>query len=152
MEPVAPPQERGERRSRGAPDEWRGVEEVAAVANQVPVAGETAQALHRGKIDEPVLQDFVGRIRAIDHPPCRVMTSDWCAAQPLQNPDLNLLRMESEQTIESRGKAFQRFARQSDNQIGVNVNAGAGTKETQVVGEPVIVLPAADQPAHLRIE
>ena len=43
-------------------EEGAGVDEVAAVADEVPKAGETAQLLHGGEIDEFVLQDLVGRM------------------------------------------------------------------------------------------
>src|SRR5205823_1264445 len=36
--------------------------------------------------------------------------------------------------------------------IGVKMNAGAGTQKTNIVGQLGIILPPADQPAHLRIE
>src|SRR5205823_11829216 len=38
------------------------------------------------------------------------------------------------------------------NQIGVKMDAGPRAQKTDVIGQPVIVLPAADQSANFRIE
>ena len=91
MQPVAPAQEGVKRRS-AAPDERRAFHEVAAVAGQIPVAGEAAQALHHGKINELVLQNFVGWMSAVNHLPFGVVPDNWRAAQPFQDADLDFLR------------------------------------------------------------
>ena len=57
--------------------------EVAAVVDQIPKARETAHALHRWKIQDAVLQDFVGRLGAVAHLKFLIMSDDWCAAQTL---------------------------------------------------------------------
>ena len=105
------------------PDQRRGGDEVAAVADQVPVAREAAQPLHRGKINQLVLQNLIRRMGVVNHLPFGVMPDDGRAAQPFQNADLDFLRAERDEFVKAGGKTFQRFARQADNQIGVDVDA-----------------------------
>ena len=80
------------------------------------------------------------------------MADDGCPAQSFQNPDLDFLRMEGDQTVEARAEAFNRLARQADDQIGMDVNGGPAPQEMKVVGELLVVLPPADQSADLRIK
>ena len=127
--PASPPlamEERARQKARrgGAPDQRRGLDEVAAVADQVPVAREAPQPLHRREINQPVLQDFVGRVRVIDHLPFGVVPDDRRAAQPLEDAHLDFLRAERDQAVEARGKTLQALARQAGDQIGVDVDAG----------------------------
>ena len=54
VEPVAPAQECGERRGV-LPDQRRCLDEVAAVADEIPILREASHPLHRGEADELVL-------------------------------------------------------------------------------------------------
>ena len=118
-----------ERRRAVAPDQRRGFDEVAAVADQVPIPREAAQPLHRGEINQLVLQNFVGRMRVVNHLPLGVVPDNRRAAQPFEDADLNFLRAERDEPVEAGGKTFQRFAGQADDQIGVDVNAGFARAE-----------------------
>src|SRR5205823_6702635 len=84
--------------------------------------------------------------------PFGVVADDGRAAQPFQNADLDFLWTKRNETVETSGETFQRFARQPDNQIGVNMNASFGAKKTQVVGELLVVLPTLDPQADFGVE
>ena len=131
------------------PNQRRGFDKVAAVADQVPVAREPAQPLHRREINQLVLQNFVGRMRIVNHLPFGVVPDNRRAAQPFQNADLDFLRAERDEPVEAGGKTFQRFAGQADNQIGVDVNAGFAAQKMEIVLQPFVILPAADEPRRL---
>ena len=88
----------------------------------------------------------------IDHLPLSVVSNDWRAAQSLQNACLNFLRSQRDKAIKTSAKTFQRFPRQTDNQIGVDVNSRALAKKSNVVCQLVIVLSAADPSADFRVE
>ena len=81
---------------------------------------------------------------AVNHLPCLIVARDGGAAQPLQNSDLDFLRTQRQQAVESRRKTLQRFARQAGDQIGVDVNAGLLAQEPHVIGQPRVVLRTAD--------
>src|SRR4030095_6632277 len=91
-EPVAQPQEFRERRRAVCPEQRRRFDKVAAVSEEIPKTREASQPLHRGEVDELVLQNLVGRLWAVNHLPLGVVTHDRSAAQALENADLNLLR------------------------------------------------------------
>src|SRR6516164_3929978 len=75
-EPLTPAHEGPKRRTVVAPNEWSGADEVAAVADEVPITREATKFLHRRKIEESILQDFVGRMRVVDHLPIGVVPND----------------------------------------------------------------------------
>jgi hypothetical protein len=77
---------------------------------------------------------------------------DRGAAQAFEDANLDFLRVEPDQAVESGAEAFERFARQSDDEIGVNVDAGAGSEESEIVFEPFGILAAFDQPPDLFVE
>ena len=132
-----------------APDQRRAGDEIAAVADQIPIARKTPQSLHRSEIDQLVLQNLVGRMRVVNHLPFGVMPDDGRAAQPLEDAHLDFLRTERDQPVEAGGKTFQRFARQPDNQVGVDMHAGFVAQKMEIVRQPLIILPAADEPRRL---
>src|ERR1039458_455066 len=119
MQPFAPAHESGERSngesagrlSCAAPDQRRSLHEVAAIADEVPITREAPQLLHRGEINQPILQQLVGRVRVIYHLPFGVVPDDWCAAQPLEHTYLYFVRPQRDQAVKARGKALQRLAR-----------------------------------------
>ena len=134
------------------PNQRGGFDEVAAVANQIPVARKTPQLLHRSEINQPVLEDFVRRIRAVNHLPFGVMPDNGRAAEPFQDADLDFLRLEGDQPIKARGKTVQSFTGQTRNQIRMEVNAGATAQELEMIGELGVILPPADETADLLVE
>src|ERR1039458_1179700 len=71
VKPVAEMEEALKRRAL-TPEEGRCLHKITAVAHEVPVAGEAAQALDREKIDQLRLQDFVRRLGTIHHAPFAV--------------------------------------------------------------------------------
>ena len=123
MQPVAPAQESVEGRTV-IPNQRRRFDEIAAVADHVPITGEAPQPLHRGEINQLVLQNFVGRMRVVNHLPFGVVPDNRRAAQPFQNADLDFLRTERDEPVEPGAKTFQCFTGQPDDQIGVDVNTG----------------------------
>jgi len=108
--------------------------------------------LHGGEVNELVLQNFVGRLRIVNHPPIGVVPDNRRAAQPLQDADLDFLRAERDEPVKAGGKAFDDFARQTDDQIGVDVNAGFAAEEMEIGRELFVILPTLDQAADFRIE
>ena len=99
-----------------------------------------------------VLQNLVRRLRAVDHLPLGVVPHDRRAAQPLEDADLDLLRPQRDEPVEAAAEALEVFARQADDQVGVDVNAGLRAEEAQVVLELRVVLPAADELATSLVE
>src|SRR5208283_2862129 len=79
---------------RGAdlPEQGSCLDEIAAVGDQIPVTREPTQALHREEIDKPGLEDFVRRMRTVNHGPFAVVTYNRRATQPFQQADLYFLR------------------------------------------------------------
>ena len=152
MQPFVPPHEGVKGRTVAAPDQRRAADEVPAVARQIPVARETAQRLHGGKINQPVLENFVRRMRVIDHLPFGVVPDDGSAAQPLEDADLDFVRAECEQPVKARGKTLDGLARQAGNQIGVEVDAGLAAEKAEVIFEPPIILAAVDQGGGLLVK
>ena len=70
-----------------------------------------------------ILQNFVGRVWAVNHRPLLVVPDDRRAAQTLEDADLDFLRPKRDQPIESRAEALHCFTRQTDDQIRMNVHA-----------------------------
>lgn len=57
--------------------------EATAVGERVPGFREAAHRLHGDAIDEPRLQHFIRRMRAVEHAPFHIVPNDGRAAQPL---------------------------------------------------------------------
>jgi len=93
VEAVTEREKAPEGRVAARPDQRRRLHEVAAVGHQVPITCEPAEPLHGGVVDQPRLQDLVGRRRAVDHPPFLIVADDGGAAQALEHSHLNLLRV-----------------------------------------------------------
>ena len=72
------------------------------------------------------------------------MADDGRAAQALEDADLDLLRAQRDEPVEAAAEALQIFARQADDEIGVDVDAGVLAEKAQVVLEANEVLSAAD--------
>ena len=144
-----------EPRERGAPagpEQGGGLDEVAAVGDEVPVAAEPPDALHRGEVDVIRPQHLVRRVRAVDHAPLGVVADDRRAAQPLEDADLDLLRAERDEPVEPGGEAGEVLARQAGDQVGVDVYARLAPEEPQVLREFRVVLPAADSGGDVVVE
>ena len=101
--------------------------------------------MHRRKINQLVLEDFVGRLRIVNHLPVVVVPDNRRAAQSFQDAHLDFLRAERDKPVKPGGKAFDGLAGQADNQIGVDVDAGFAPEEMEIVGELVVILPAFDE-------
>src|SRR5207302_5350964 len=91
-------------------------------------------------------------MRIIDHLPLGIVTRNRRATQPLENADLNLLGSERQQAIEPGPEALQGFARQSDDQVGVDVNSGLGAQKPQILLQPLTILAPLDERADFLVE
>src|SRR5215470_12543235 len=89
------------------------------------------------------------------------MTDDGGASQPLQNSDLDLLRPQTDEPVESGSEALEGFSRQPRDQIGMNMNAGLLSQKSEIVLETSVILAALNQApdffieglnAHLKLE
>ena len=123
VKPVAQREEFAKRRTV-FPNQRCGFDEAAAVGNQIPVVREPAEALHRGKVEIAVLENLVRRLRIVNHLPLGGMAGNGRAAETFQNADLDFVRLERDEPVEPGGKAVERFARQADDEVGVDVDAG----------------------------
>ena len=95
VEPVGQMQKLPERRSV-VPDERRGLNELSAVGDEIPIAGKAAHTLHGGEVDVARLEDLVRRRRRPDHLEFLVVANDRCAAETLENTDLDFLGIEGD--------------------------------------------------------
>src|SRR5437879_4269852 len=91
-EPFAPFDERDKSGWLPLPDQRRAFHEVAAVGDQIPKSCESTHLLHRWKIDQFVLENFVGRMRIVSHLPFIVVTHNRRPAKALENSHLDFLR------------------------------------------------------------
>ena len=98
------------------------------------------------------MENFVGRLRIVNHLPFGVVPDNRRAAQPLQDANLDFLRAERDELVEAGGKTFDGLAGQAGNQISVDVDAGFCTEEMEIVRELVVILPAFDQATHFLVE
>jgi hypothetical protein len=89
------------------PEQGNGFDEVAAVADKVPVTRKSAKLLHRGEVKKTILKDFVRRMRIVNHLPIGVVANDRRAAQSFEYAHLNFLRGKSDQPIEAICEAFE---------------------------------------------
>jgi hypothetical protein len=137
---------------RIAQDQRQGRAEVATVADQVPVAREAPQALHGREVDPPRAEHLVGRVGRVDHDPLAVVPHDRRAAEALEHADLDLLGPEPDQAVEPRAEGVHVFARQTDDEVGVDVYAGLGAEPSEVLLHFGVVLPAADQVGDVLVE
>src|SRR5262249_23634759 len=103
-------------------------------------------------LDEFILQDFVGWVGIVDHFPLDIVTNDGSAPKSFENADLDFLGAKCDQSVEPSGKAVDAFARQSDDQIGVQINAGLVAEEVKIFFEALIILPALDEDTNLLIK
>ena len=141
------------RKGRGVlPDEGGGEEEVAAVGDEVPESGESAQTLHGGEVDGSGLKNLVGRVGTIDHLVLGVVADDGGAAEALEEADLDFLGAERKQAIEACGEGLEVFAGEAGDEVGVDVNAGLVAQEFEVVFDALRVLPAANALADFGVE
>src|SRR5262245_5375323 len=108
---------------------------MAAVGDQVPVAGEAAEALHRGEVEEFGLEDLEGGVGAVDHAPLGVVADDGGAAEALEDADLDLLGVEGDESVEAGGEGVEVLAGEADDQVSVDVDAGVVAEEMEVLGD-----------------
>ena len=134
------------------PDQRGGADEVAAVDEKVPMAGEAAELLHFGEGERFVLEQLVRGKWVVAHLPLVIVPDDGRATKALENSDLDLLRSECDELIEAAREAGHVLAGKSDDQIGVHMDAGFAVQELEVLGEAIVILPAFDAGADLRIE
>ncbi len=134
------------------PDEVNSGGEAAAIGDEVPRAGEAAQTLERGEVDQFILEYFVGRLGVIDHFPFAVVSADGGAAQAFEDADLDFVRVEGEEVIESLGETLERLPGQAEDEVGVEVSAGFLSQEAEVFFRALVVLPSSDSFCDLWIE
>ena len=151
-EPVREPEKGGKGALPAGPDQGGGAGEVPAVSDQVPIPGKPPHPLHLPERDQPGLKHLVGWVRAVDHPPLGVVPDDWGAPKPLENPDLDLLRLKPQQTIKPPAETLEILARKPDDQVGMDVNAGLGPKESEILLQPGERLSSADQLGAQRVK
>jgi len=63
--------------------------------------------LHRAKVDELVLEDFVRSLGTVNHLPFAIVPDDGRSPQTFQNADLNFLRVQGHQPVKTGGKAVE---------------------------------------------
>lgn len=145
--------EEGEERGGGRfPEQGQGGAEAAAVGDEVPVTSETSEALDGGEIEVAMGEQFVGRVGVIAHGPFLVVTLDRGTAEAFEEAHLDFLGIEADQTIETGGEAFEGFAGQADDEVGVEVDAGVLAEEAEVILQPFEVLATGDAGADFGIE
>jgi len=152
MEPVAELEERVEGRRLTGPEEGCGLREVAAVGDEIPVAGEAAQAFESLEVEGLRLEEIVGWEGVVDHGPFLVVARDGRSAEAFEQADLDLVRLQGEEAVEAAGEGLERFAGESRDEVGVDVDAGVVVEEAEVLLEARDVLSAADALAHLGVE
>ena len=161
MEPVGPVQERikrgcaaarSVRRSGLAPEQRRGFDEITAVTDEIPVAGEAAQLLHGIEIEAAVLEDFVWGLRVVNHAPLGIVADDGGAAEALENAELNFLGLERDQAVEPSGETLKVFTGQAGDKVGMDMDAGVLAEETEILLEALIILAALDESADFGIK
>src|SRR5437016_5413052 len=91
-------------------------------------------------------------MRIIDHLPLDAVAHDGRSAEPLENADLDFLRAQGNEPVKARSETLDRFARQADDQIRMDVNARFATQEAKVFLQPCVVLPSFDQGADFLVE
>src|SRR5688572_26615519 len=91
-------------------------------------------------------------MRAVHHSPLRVVANDRGAAQPLEDADLDLLRIQCNESVETCSEARYVFTWQSNDQVRVHMHTRFLAQEAEVLCEPGVVLPAADALRHLLVE
>ncbi len=119
---------------------------------KIPIAREPRQPLHRRPVDAIAREQAVRRIRAEHQAELLGMPTDRRAAPPRQNPDLDLVRTDPHQPIEAGPERGGILARQSDDEIGVQVRGGVCVQPAQIGLGLHIVLRPRDQRLRLGIE
>ena len=150
--PIAQLQETPKGRAIVAPDQRRALDEIAAVADQVPISREAPKPLHGCEVEQLILQDFIRWLRLVFHLPLLVVSHNRRASQPFQNANLDFLRPKRNEPVEARAKALQVFTGQTGDEIGMNMNASLPAQKSKILFQPAQILPAADQLADLLIE
>jgi hypothetical protein len=153
IEPFAERHERGERRCvLVAPEQGSGLNEISAVANQVPITRKTAHRLHLSETDEARLQNFVRRVGIVSHLPLRIVADDGRSPETLEDSHLDFMRVQSDESVKAPAETLDGFAGQTDNEIGVDVHTGFAAEKTKVIIQLSHVLTAADEVTNLVVE
>ena len=126
--------------------------EAPRVGDQVPVPREADQALHRRRIERAGLQHLVRRRRVVDHAELRGVPRDRRAAQPLQDADLDLVRLQRDQPVEAGGERRQVLARQAGDQVDVQVRLRVRAQPAEVGFGGGVVLAPGDPALHGDVE
>ena len=79
----------------------------------------------------------------VSHLPFVIVPNDGRSPQSLENSHLYFMRRQLNQSVKSRGEAFQRLTRQSDDQIRMNMDPGSLTQPAQVLFDQDVILTAA---------
>src|ERR1051325_8718178 len=88
----------------------------------------------------------------VKHLPFGVMANDGCPAQAFEYADLDFLGGQGDETIEASGKALERFARKTSDEVGVYVDSGLVAQKMEVFLEALIILAAVDELADCFVE
>lgn len=123
-----------------------------AVAHHVPEPGRRANLLHLLKTYSIGADDLIRCKRAVNHAERFIVPADRRSAQPLENPDLNLMRAKAQQLIKPAAKPGQVLTRQTENQIGVQVRRALPNQPAKIVEGAAMILLAIDPGRHLGIE
>jgi len=119
VEPVTPAIEGVERRGAAAPEQRRRFDEIAAVADEVPVTREPPQL--PAIAAKSISRSAGSRKAAADCKPSAFIS--WrligVPRKPLENADLDLVRAKRHQPIEPGGKTVQGFTRQTGDEVRV---------------------------------
>lgn len=151
-EVVAPLHEALEGGVAVGPEEGSGVDEVAAVAGEVPDFGEAAEALHGGEVDEAGGKDLVGGVGAVDEVVGLFVADDGGAAKAFEEVDLDFLGAEGEEAVEAAANGVEVFAGESEDEVGMDVGAGVFEEPADVFFGALVVLAAGDEGGDVLVE
>src|SRR3569623_722245 len=150
IQPIAQRHEARERRRRQQTGSRAA--KASGIADQIPITREAIEALQRGEIELIAREHVVRRIRVVAHGVRRGVAGDGRAAQPFQCPYLDFMRIERDQTIESRAETREVFAGQAGDEIGVEMGPRLLPQPADIMLGLLVVLTAADARLHLWIE
>src|SRR5581483_5020894 len=131
-----------------AEDELRTIRKSSRIADEIHRARKPRDALDVVEAEGARRQHLIRRSGVEHDLPLRMIIDIVCkgsASQSLQDPDLNFGGPQRKQTIEATGERVESFARQSRDQVRVDVNAGLIAKKAEVLLDLVDVEPSSNQ-------
>ncbi len=125
---------------------------AARIGDQIPHPRRAHQPLHLPRIDAVGGAHRVRRLGVELQPIGSGVARDRRTAQALEDAELDLVRAQRHQAVETGGKARHVLAGQAGDQVHVQVGPALGAQPAQVVLGARVVLPPCDQLLDGRIE